>query len=92
MVGMSDKEKEKQGKLVVFDKAKEFMSNLTAIMDVDEDWDWILRYDKFTLSDGQLTLKFKLKDGVIEDAIQKLDKAQRKVDDPYPEEAKVLPE
>lgn len=92
MAGMSDKEKEKQGKLAVFDLAKEFMSNLTAILDIEDDWAWKLRYDKFTLSDGQLTLKFILKDGIIEEEIKKLDKAQKKMDDFTEEEEKEIPQ
>lgn len=91
MAGFTEKEKEKQKKLLVFDLAKRFMSNLTAILDIEDDWAWFLLYNKFTLSDNKLTLKFKLKESVVEEEVKKLDKAQQTLDKDFGKDPQVIP-
>ncbi|MFX1479988.1 MAG: hypothetical protein ACFFCI_17860 [Promethearchaeota archaeon] len=81
MASMTEKEKEKQSRLLVFDFAKEFVSNISAILDVEEDWAWELLHDKFSLSNDTLTLKFRLKESIVEKEIKKLDKAQQTLDE-----------
>lgn len=85
MAGLSEKEKEKQRNLIMFDLAKNFVNNLTAILDVEEEIPWEYLPNKMSLSNNKLTLKFALRETYIEKEIEKLDKAQKKIDAEYGE-------
>jgi hypothetical protein len=79
--GLSEKEKQKIRQTEIFDMAKNFIANLNEFIDTDAS-NWVLLQDKMDLkSKGELTLKFALKDGVIEEKIIEMDRAQKKVDD-----------
>lgn len=89
--GLSEKEKQKIRQTEIFDMAKNFIGNLDEFIDTDAS-NWVLLQDKMALrSKGELTLKFALKEGVIEEKILKLDKAQKKMDDFGQEEEEELP-
>lgn len=83
MPGFTEKEKEKQKGLIVFNFAENFISNLTAIMDTDEDNAWRYLPEKMSLSANKLTLRFELKESSIEKKVDELDRKQRKVDENY---------
>jgi hypothetical protein len=80
MPGMSEKEKEKAKFLLVFELAKKFVNKLDTILDLEEvDWNFLTK--KWKLTDKALDLKFQLKETKIDEIIEKLDKAQKKIED-----------
>jgi len=80
MPGMSEKEKEKAKFLLVFELAKKFVNKLDTILDLEE-VDWTFLTKKWKLTDKALDLKFQLKETKIDEIIEKLDKAQKKIED-----------
>jgi len=60
MPGLTEKEKEKLGNLVIFDLAKNFISNITTFMEeLEPKWDYIAR--SMTLKNNKLSVSFLLK-------------------------------
>ena len=80
MPGMSEKEKEKAKFLLVFELAKKFVNKLDTILYLEE-VDWTFLTKKWKLTDKALDLKFQLKETKIDEIIEKLDKAQKKIED-----------
>lgn len=83
MAGLSEKEKEKQRNLMTFDLAKKFVGFITVVMDQEDDMAWSYLPNKMGLKNNKLSLVFELKPSYIQKEIEKLDKEQRKIDDPY---------
>jgi len=90
MPGMSEKEKERAKLLGVYDLTKKFVDRLSTLLEL-EDSEWDLLRKKMTLSDNKLGLKFQLKEAKLDELIDKLDKAQKKIDDFETEDLETIP-
>ena len=82
---------EKEKLIFVFDLAKKFINNLGTILDSGE-FQWTFDPKSCSLARNILTLKFTLKEEIIEKEKIKRDKAQRKLDDSYEPEEEELEE
>ena len=85
MAGLSESEKIKLKKSLIWDLAKKFVNNLTTYLEIDEE-NWTYLDEKTSLTGKTLKLTFKLSDSAIEQEVVKLDVEQKKLDDFNPDD------
>lgn len=96
---LTEKEKERQRLVIPFDKTKQFITNLNAILDSSDIFkEWEIKPTSLVLKSTSLSIKFLLKSSAIEREIELLDKSQKKIEsfldpDQVPEgEIEITPE
>lgn len=79
---LTEKEKEQQRLVIPFDKTKQFITNLNAILDSSDIFkEWEIKPNSLALKSTSLSMKFLLKSSAIEKEIDALDKSQKKMAD-----------
>jgi len=79
---LTEKEKERQRLVIPFDKTKQFITNLNAILESSDIFkEWEIKPTSLVLKSTSLSIKFLLKDSAIEKEIDALDKSQKKMKD-----------
>ncbi len=79
---LTEKEKERQRLVIPFDKTKQFITNLNAILESSDIFkEWEIKPTSLVLKSTSLSMKFLLKDSAIEKEIDLLDKSQKKMAD-----------
>lgn len=79
---LTEKEKERQRLVIPFDKTKQFITNLNAILDSSDIFkEWEIKPTSIVLKNTSLSMKFLLKSSAIEREIELLDKSQKKMED-----------
>lgn len=79
---LTEKEKERQRLVIPFDKTKQFITNLNAILDSSDIFkEWEIKPNSIALKSTSLSMKFLLKGSAIEKEIDALDKSQKKMED-----------
>ena len=77
---LTEKEKERQRLIIPFDKTKQFITNLNAILDSSDIFkEWEIKPTSVVLKSTSLSMKFLLKSSAIEREIELLDKSQKKM-------------
>lgn len=78
--GLTEKEKEQHRFLIIFDKAKQFFTNLNTIFEASEVFqEWEIDPKSLVMKNNALSLKFKLRHTAIEKVIEALDTGQKKI-------------
>ena len=78
---LTEKEKERQRLVVPFDKTKQFITNLNALLDSSDLFrEWEIKPKSIVLKSTSLSMKFLLKSSAIDKEIEKLDKSQKKIE------------
>ena len=78
---LTEKEKERQRLVIPFDKTKQFITNLNAILDSSDIFkEWEIKPTSLVLKSNSLSMKFILKSSAIEREIELLDKSQKKIE------------
>lgn len=89
---LTEKEKERQRLVIPFDKTKQFITNLNAILESSDIFkEWEIKPTSLVLKSTSLSMKFLLKSSAIEREIDLLNKSQKKIEsfldpDQVPEE------
>ena len=79
---LTEKEKQQQRLVIPFDKTKQFITNLNAILDSsDLFWEWEIKPSSIVLKSTALKMQFTLKNTAIEKELEKMDKGQKKIPD-----------
>ena len=79
---LTEKEKEQQRLVIPFDKTKQFITNLNAILESSDIFkEWEIKPNSLVLKSTSLSMKFLLKGSAIEKEIDALDKSQKKMAD-----------
>jgi len=79
---LTEKEKERQRLVIPFDKTKQFITNLNAILESSDIFkEWEIKPTSLVLKSTSLSIKFLLKSSAIEKEIDVLDKSQKKMKD-----------
>lgn len=79
---LTEKEKEQQRLVIPFDKTKQFITNLNAILDSSDVFkEWEIKPTSLVLKSTSLSMKFLLKGSAIDREIEALDKSQKKMKD-----------
>ncbi|KKL86311.1 hypothetical protein LCGC14_1946000 [marine sediment metagenome] len=79
---LTEKEKERQRLVIPFDKSKQFITNLIALLDSSELFqEWDIKTSSIVLKSSSLKMQFTLKSTAIERELDKMDKGQRKIQD-----------
>ena len=77
---LTEKEKEQQRLVIPFDKTKQFITNLNAILESSDLFkEWEIKPSSLVLKSSSLSMKFLLKGSAIEKAIEALDHSQKKI-------------
>ena len=77
---LTEKEKEQQRLLIPFDKAKQFVSNLNALIDESPLFNqWEINHKSVNLKGTSLKMHFVIKNTAIEKEIESLDTSQKKI-------------
>jgi len=79
---LTEKEKERQRLVIPFDKTKQFITNLNAILESSDTFkEWEIKPTSLVLKSTSLSIKFLLKSSAIDREIELLDKSQKKMKD-----------
>jgi len=76
---LTDKEKEQQRLIIPFEKAKQFITNLNAILDTEIFRDWEINQSSIILKSTHLKMSFTLKNTAIEKILEAMDKSQKRI-------------
>ena len=92
-MALSDKEKENLRLGIPFEKSKQFVTNINTILQTSKVFkDWMIKENSPGLKGSVLSLTFVLKDTVIPQTIEDLDKGRKGPLDKYIDPDKVLDE
>ena len=79
---LTEKEKEQQRLVIPFDEAKQFLTNINAMLDSSEIFkNWEIKPSSVILKSNALKMQFTLKDTAIAQIIESMDKGQKKLKD-----------
>jgi hypothetical protein len=77
---LTEKEKEQQRLVIPFEKTKQFITNLNAILESSDLFkEWEIKLNSLVLKSTSLSMKFLLKGSAIEKEIDALDKSQKRM-------------